>query len=365
MLAGDDENPQLSDVAEHGRRHLRSRRGRHAAYLRNLVPEPERLLASGPVRVLASGSARVLASGPARALAAGSARVLASGPARTLAAGSARAYAAGRTRLLASGPGRFAAAMPAGARRTAVAATIVAVAAFGLAPALTSSDPPAASGVSLNAQEEAGAAQAEAPRDDERAGRSSGRSKGTDPKAGDPKAAPKAADPKATGQGSTGKKATGQGGTPPAAAPSPTRLAPVGGLSQAEMDNAVAIVDVAKRENLPKRAVVVALATALQESHLRNLANPNLPQSLHQPNEGVGYDYDSVGLFQQRPNWGTVEELMNPHESARRFYAALLAIPGWGDYAVTVAAQMVQRSAFPNAYAKWEGLATRIADATM
>jgi hypothetical protein len=109
----------------------------------------------------------------------------------------------------------------------------------------------------------------------------------------------------------------------------------------------------------------VAIATALQESHLRNLANPNLPESLQHPNQGVGYDYDSVGLFQQRPNWGSIPQLMDPHESARRFYRALLAIPGWGDYAVTVAAQMVQRSAFPDAYAKWEGLATQVVDATM
>ncbi|MFG2042797.1 hypothetical protein [Dactylosporangium sp. NPDC048998] len=362
MLAGDDENPQVSDMAAGGPRHLRSRRGRHAAHLRNLVPDAERLLASGPVRVLtsgsarvlAAGSARVLASGPVRALAKGSARALESGPARTLASGSARAFTAGRARLLASGPGRLGAAMPPGARRTAAAAAVVAVAAFGLSSTLTSSDPPAASGgaVSLTAQDGAGAAQAEATRGNDRAGRSSDRSK--------------AADPKATGKKATDKKATGQGGAqPPAAAPAPTTPAPVGGLSRAEMDNAIAIVDVAKRENLPKRAAVVALATALQESHLRNLANANLPESLQHPNEGVGYDYDSVGLFQQRPNWGTVEQLMDPHESARRFYAALLSIPGWGDYAITVAAQMVQRSAFPDAYAKWEGLAAQIADATM
>ncbi|WP_344620372.1 hypothetical protein [Dactylosporangium salmoneum] len=150
--------------------------------------------------------------------------------------------------------------------------------------------------------------------------------------------------------------------TPSAA---PTKVAPVGGLSQTEMDNALAIVAVAKRERLPKRAAVVALSTALQESHLRNLANGNLPASLQHPNEGVGYDYDSVGLFQQRPSWGSIDQLMNPEESARRFYAALLRIPGWGDYAVTVAAQMVQGSAFPDAYAKWEGLANTIADATM
>ncbi|MER7275885.1 hypothetical protein ABT369_15640 [Dactylosporangium sp. NPDC000244] len=145
----------------------------------------------------------------------------------------------------------------------------------------------------------------------------------------------------------------------------PVVVDPVGGLSRAEMDNAIAIVDVAKRERLPKRAAVVALATALQESHLRNLANPNVPSSLGHPNEGVGYDYDSVGLFQQRPNWGSVDQLMDPHESARRFYSALTRIPGWGDYAVTVAAQKVQGSAFPDAYAKWEDLATQIADATM
>ncbi|MEU7875497.1 hypothetical protein [Dactylosporangium sp. NPDC049140] len=156
--------------------------------------------------------------------------------------------------------------------------------------------------------------------------------------------------------------------TPAAPTPAktgPTIAEPVGGLSRAEMDNAIAIVDVAKRENLPKRAAIVALATALQESHLRNLANGNLPQSLNHPNQGVGYDYDSVGLFQQRPNWGAIDQLMDPHESARRFYAALTRIPGWGDYRVTVAAQMVQGSAFPDAYAKWEGLATQIADATM
>ncbi|WP_432975271.1 hypothetical protein [Dactylosporangium sp. CA-233914] len=174
----------------------------------------------------------------------------------------------------------------------------------------------------------------------------------------------------APGAASRGRERAQSAPTPAAttAVPAPAaarRADPVGGLSRAEMNNAIAIVDVAVRERLPKRAAVVALATALQESHLRNLANANLPDSLNHPNEGVGYDYDSVGLFQQRPNWGSVKQLMDPHESARRFYAALLSIPGWGDYAVTVAAQMVQRSAFPYAYAKWEGLANQIADATM
>jgi hypothetical protein len=148
--------------------------------------------------------------------------------------------------------------------------------------------------------------------------------------------------------------------TPATPSTSGTTLAPVAGLSQIEMDNAVAIVTAGKQMNLPSRAFVVAIATALQESHLRNLANPNVPGSMSHPNDGVGYDYDSVGLFQQRPNWGTVDQLMDPQESARRFYTALMQIPGWAQMAVTYAAQAVQRSAFPGAYAQHQSLAERI-----
>ncbi|MEV4518181.1 hypothetical protein AB0K00_55650 [Dactylosporangium sp. NPDC049525] len=149
----------------------------------------------------------------------------------------------------------------------------------------------------------------------------------------------------------------------PASSPSPTVRGPVGGLTQAEMNNAVAIIEAGQQLKLPRRAFVVAIATALQESHLRNLANANLPESLKHPNEGVGYDHDSVGLFQQRPNWGTVAQLMDPHESARRFYSALAKIPGWEQLQITVAAQTVQVSAYPDAYAKWQTLAQQIVDA--
>ncbi|MEV6932548.1 hypothetical protein AB0M46_49780 [Dactylosporangium sp. NPDC051485] len=143
-------------------------------------------------------------------------------------------------------------------------------------------------------------------------------------------------------------------------APAPTVIAPVGGLTQAEMKNAVTIVRTGQEQKLPNRAYVVAIATALQESHLHNLANPNVPESLNLPNEGVGSDHDSVGLFQQRPSWGTVAELMNPAEAARRFYAALVKVDGWEQMAVTVAAQTVQVSAYPDAYAKWQALAEQV-----
>lgn len=116
---------------------------------------------------------------------------------------------------------------------------------------------------------------------------------------------------------------------------------------------------------MPQRAYVVAIATAMQESNLRNLANPALPVSLSIPNDGSGVDHDSVGLFQQRPasGWGTVQELMDPATSARKFYQALSRVPGWDTLPVTVAAQSVQRSAFPDAYAKHQPRAETIVDA--
>jgi hypothetical protein len=144
-----------------------------------------------------------------------------------------------------------------------------------------------------------------------------------------------------------------------------TRPAPVAGLTQTQMDNAHTIVQVGQRLEVPRRGLVVAIATAMQESNLYNLASGVLPESLDLPNQGVGYDHDSVGLFQQRPSsgWGTVADLMRPAYAAERFYAALLAVPGWQDMSVTGAAQAVQISAFPDAYAQHEGRATTVVGA--
>nr|WP_328806689.1 C40 family peptidase [Streptacidiphilus fuscans] len=101
---------------------------------------------------------------------------------------------------------------------------------------------------------------------------------------------------------------------------------------------------------VPARGQVVALATALQESGLRNLAYG---------------DRDSLGLFQQRPSqgWGTPAQIMDPVYASTQFYEHLLKVPGWQDLPVTVAAQQVQQSGFPDAYAKWEPLATALQQA--
>ncbi|MFI7597357.1 hypothetical protein [Actinoplanes sp. NPDC049681] len=111
-------------------------------------------------------------------------------------------------------------------------------------------------------------------------------------------------------------------------------------LDAVQMANAATISAVGVRRKMPEQAIVVALATALQESKLENLDNG---------------DRDSVGLFQQRPSqgWGSVEQIQDPRYAAEKFYRALKKVKGWKTMRVTEAAQKVQRSAYPNAYEKW------------
>jgi murein DD-endopeptidase MepM/ murein hydrolase activator NlpD len=117
---------------------------------------------------------------------------------------------------------------------------------------------------------------------------------------------------------------------------------------------AATIVNVGHDLGVPPRGWVVAVATALQESRLQNL-----------PHLGEGNDHDSIGVFQQRPSqgWGTPEQLADPAYQATKFYEKLLSVSGWETMPLTVAAQRVQASAFPDAYAKHEPLATKVVDA--
>lgn len=107
----------------------------------------------------------------------------------------------------------------------------------------------------------------------------------------------------------------------------------------------------------------VGLVTALQESGLRMYANSSVPESLNYPHDAVGSDYDSLNFFQQRVKyWGTVAQLMNADYAINAFYIALVRVPGWKDLKPGVAAQKVQVSAYPDAYAKWEQAANVILD---
>jgi len=112
-------------------------------------------------------------------------------------------------------------------------------------------------------------------------------------------------------------------------------------LSVTQADNAALVAGTAVRRGFPARAATIGLATALQESRLVN----------------IDYgDRDSVGLFQQRPSqgWGSVEQIMDPVYSTNAFYDVLETVDGYEAMEVTVAAQTVQRSAFPDAYAQHE-----------
>ncbi|WP_430786556.1 hypothetical protein [Actinoplanes sp. G11-F43] len=147
--------------------------------------------------------------------------------------------------------------------------------------------------------------------------------------------------------------------------PSPRPPKPVSGLNQTQMNNAAVIVRVAQQRDLPRRAMLVAVMTGLQESSLRNLANDTIPASLDRPNEGSGDDFDSLGLFQQRPSqgWGSVKELMTPSYAAGAFYSRLVKVDDWEELELGEAAQTVQRSALPDAYDKHEKRATEVVDA--
>ncbi|MFB9444776.1 peptidase M23 [Dactylosporangium vinaceum] len=137
-----------------------------------------------------------------------------------------------------------------------------------------------------------------------------------------------------------------------AAAPLPPR--PVAGLDQTQMNNAAAIVKQGRAQGIPEKGLIVAVATAMQESDLYIAASPAVPSSLKLPHDNVSVDHDSVGLFQQRASqgWGSVPELMDPARSAMLFYNALDEVSGWQSMSVTGAAQAVQRSAYPGAYQK-------------
>jgi hypothetical protein len=119
--------------------------------------------------------------------------------------------------------------------------------------------------------------------------------------------------------------------------------------SAEQIANARLIVDIGNQRRVPNQGLVIAVATALQESRLRNLR---------------GGDRDSIGLFQQRPSqgWGSPAQLSQPAYQTQKFYDKLLAVDGWQDMRVTEAAQAVQVSAYPRAYAKHVPAATRLVD---
>ena len=121
-------------------------------------------------------------------------------------------------------------------------------------------------------------------------------------------------------------------------------------LDPEQTGNAAVIAAVADKRGLPARATSIGIATAMQESKLRNLSYG---------------DRDSLGLFQQRPSQGggTAEQIQDPVYAANAFFDVLVKIEGYQNLPITTAAQKVQRSAFPSAYADHEPQARIFASA--
>lgn len=128
-------------------------------------------------------------------------------------------------------------------------------------------------------------------------------------------------------------------------APVCTGTGPVAGLTAVQSQNARVIV-AAVSTRAGYRGALIAVMTAMTESHLLVLGNPNDPTGSTLPNQGIGYDHDSLGLFQQRPGWGSAAQRMDPITSTTKFLDGLLAVPGWQQLDPWVAAQQVQRSAW-------------------
>jgi len=118
-------------------------------------------------------------------------------------------------------------------------------------------------------------------------------------------------------------------------------------LDPEQAEVAATIAGVAARHRLPRQAVTVALAAALQESKLHNL--------------DYG-DRDSVGIFQQRPSegWGSVAQLQDPVYATTKFYTALAKVHGYAAMPVYQAAQDVQHSADGSAYQQWTDIARQL-----
>jgi hypothetical protein len=116
-------------------------------------------------------------------------------------------------------------------------------------------------------------------------------------------------------------------------------------LNNEQVGNAKAIIKATKKAGMDERAAVIAIGTSLQESKLENLGHL-----------GDANDHDSLGLFQQRPTsgWGTPEQITDPEYSTMAYLKGLKQVDGWQDMPLTQAAQTVQVSAYPDAYAQWE-----------
>lgn len=132
------------------------------------------------------------------------------------------------------------------------------------------------------------------------------------------------------------------------------------GLDSTQMTNAADINAAGSSMKATARDVEIAFMTALTESGMRNLANPNVPASMTLPHDGTGTNLDSVGMFQQRNSWGSAAQRLDPTETSKLFFNRELNVAGRNTLPMGVVAQDVQVSEFPDRYNAYQAQAMKI-----
>jgi hypothetical protein len=130
-----------------------------------------------------------------------------------------------------------------------------------------------------------------------------------------------------------------------------TRPAPCLAFGAGPVNNGKSVIAAGIAAQIPEPGILAGLTAAMQETELRNLANPNVPDSLNSAHDGLSLDRDAVGILQQSAAWGTATQRMTPAAAADHFYAVMRTIDGWQNLKPQFLASLVQRSAWPEAYA--------------
>jgi hypothetical protein len=136
--------------------------------------------------------------------------------------------------------------------------------------------------------------------------------------------------------------------TPPGAPPATVECHSSG---TGPVDNGEALMATGIAMNIPENGIIIALAAAIHETGMRNLANPNVPASLTVAHDGLAVDHQAVGILAQDPESDAPSELMSPAVAAEKFFTRMRGVSGWEAMPPQQVAGIVARSAFPDAYA--------------
>ena len=112
----------------------------------------------------------------------------------------------------------------------------------------------------------------------------------------------------------------------------------VGAWRGQQIHVAAQVIKAGQDRSLDAKTITIAVMTAMAESSLENKAH------------GDAVRADTVGVFQEGPERGPLEQRMDPYSAAGIFYDHLLDVPGYLDLEPTIAAHRAQNNADPYHY---------------